>query len=195
MKKLFALLLAVAMILTLTACGDKGSDKGVSNNAEDVAKAIAKAEVYSDIKEMKTLWAYDYEAELKDEALEEFDSEEEFFEALGDEYDEEITSWNDAFAVVKKSEREYLEDRYGEDFTVTVSVEESVEMDEDELADTIAELIDDHEDYVNESDLSKVKEGMIVTVTVVVKGENQENENSSDVYLIKVGGKWKVAYF
>ena len=194
MKKLLALLLAMAMILTLTACGgDKDDDKGVANKPEEVAKAFVKAELYNDVKELKGLWAYDYEAMIKDETLDEYGTEADFFEEAGEEYGEDINSWNDAYAVVKKYQKEYMEERYGKDFKVSITVTDTVEMDEDELAWTVEDLIDSYEDYVDESDLNKVKEGVIVTVDIVIEGDEGEDEETYDVYLIKVDGKWKVA--
>ena len=194
MKKLLALLLAMAMILTLTACGgDKDDDKGVANKPEEVAKAFVKAELYNDVKELKGLWAYDYEAMIQDETLDEYGTEEDFFEEAGEEYGEDINSWNDAYAMVKKLQKEYMEERYGKGFKVTVSADKSIKMDEDELDDLIDDLKDEYEGYVNRSDLNDVQEGVIVPVTIVIKGDNQEQEQTYGVYVIKLGKKWKVA--
>ena len=194
MKKWLALLLAVTMVLTLTACGDKkDDDKGTANKPEEVAKAFVKAELYNDIKEVKGLWVYDYEGMLKDETLEEYGTEEDFFEEISEEYGEDINSWNAAYAQVKKLQKEYMEERYGENFKLSVSADEPIEMDEDELEYLIDDLEDEYEGYIDESALKEVKEGVIVPVTITIKGDNQEQEQTYGVYVIKMGKKWKVA--
>lgn len=194
MKKLFALLLAVAMLLTLTACGDKDKgDKGVANNPEAVAKAFVKAELLQDVREVKDLYAYDYEAELKDEAIDEFGDEETFFEEFGEEIGEKISSWNAAYAAAKKMYKEQLEEEFGK-YTLSVSVTDTIEMDEDELEDVKGDLEDYVSDgYLSAKDWKSIEEGVIVTVEIVIEGEEDEEESIFDVYLVKVDGKWKVA--
>ena len=193
MKKLFALLLAMAMILTLTACGDKGSDKGVANKPEDVAKAFVKAEALNDMNEMKGLYVHDYEAEMKADALDEYGDEETFFEEFSEEMGEEIKSWNAAFAAVKKMYKEQLEEMYGK-YTLSVDVTDTIEMDEDELEDIKYDLEDYISDgYLSEKDWNNIKAGVIVTVELAIEGEENEDKVAYDVYLVKVGSKWKVA--
>ena len=193
MKKLFALFLAIAMILTLTACGDKkDDDNGVANKPEDVAKAFVKAETLQDVRELKGLYAYDYEAELKDETIDEYGDEETFFEEFGEEIGEEINSWNSAYAAVKKMYKEQLETVYGK-YTLSVSAVDTTKMDEDALA----ALKGDMEDYVSDGYLSakdweSIKEGATVRVKVVIDGEEDTDTSHYDVCLVKIGSKWKV---
>lgn len=198
MKKLFALLLAVAMMLTLTACGDKDDDKGVANKPEDVAEAYVKAQIQKDVKAIKPLCFYDFEQELKDEALDEFGSEEEFFEEFGEQCDADIKSWNDAFRTIKKQSQSNLEAVYGEGFRLSAKAGKTTEMTEEDLEDLKEFLEDDYGDYFDPDDLDAIKEGVTVQVTITYSftdedGEKGESKQDYEASVIKVGSKWKVA--
>ena len=195
MKKLLALLLAIAMLATLCACGkkDKDSDKGGSNDPEAVAEAFAEAYELEDYAALIDLYAYDFEAELKDDALDYYDSEDEFFEEMSDEYDEKITSWKGAYKAVLKEADEYLKGEYGDDYKLKVKATDTEELDEDEIEDIIDYLLDECDGYVDEDAVKDIDEAMDVTVETSISGEDGEDSSTLIVTVVKIDGKWKVA--
>ncbi len=193
MKKLLALLLAIAMLATLCACGKKGDDeKGVKNDPEAVAEAFVEAMELDDIASLIDLYAYDYEAVVQDDALDEYDSEEDFFEAISEEYGEDIDSWKDAYKAVLKESKEYLKDAYGSDYKIKVKASDTVDLDEEELEEVKEDLFD-YDDYIDQDKVEEIEEAKEVTVDASISGEDGEDEGTVVVVVVKYDGKWKVA--
>lgn len=198
MKKLFALLLAVAMLLTLTACGDKKEDDGVANKPEDVAEEFVKGMMNSDFNRIFNLYAFDYEEALQGESLEYYDDKEAFFEEMSDQYDEEITSWSQLYQIAKQETKAELEEDFGKGYKITVKAGDVVDMGDEDLDELIDEVDDDYGDYTSMRDLKDAEEGKIVTVIITIKGEDEdgedvEEEKTYEIYMLKMNGKWKVA--
>ena len=193
MKKLLALLLAVAMLVTLcTACDKKSKSEGSANDPESVAEDFAKAIEAQDHASLFDLYAYDYEAYLQESTLDEYDSEDDFFEELSEMYDEEIDSWKDAYKAVLNRNKDQLEDEYGSDYKIKAKASDTVDLDEDELEEVKEDLLD-WDDYIDEDEIEKIKDAKKITVDATISGEDGEDEGTVVVIVVKYDGKWKVA--
>lgn len=173
--------------------GDGDDDEKEAASAEDVAVDFVKAEVLEDYVSQFDLAVFDYEAMLKDNVLNNYDSEDEFFEEMSDEYDENITSWKKVFSVILKDAKEYFEDTYGDDYKLKVKATDTEELDEDEIEEVIDYLLDECDGYVDEDALENIKEAMNVTVEVSVSGSRDDDAYTIIVTVVKIDGKWKVA--
>lgn len=197
MKKLLALLLAIAMLATLCACGkkDKDSDKGGSNDPEAVAEAFAEADILEDLKAQFDLTAYDYETMYKEDWLDDYgcDDEDEFFEELSEDYDEDISSWNDWYKRKLNNAKESYKDYYGDDYKLKVKATDTEELDEDEIEDIIDYLLDECDGYIDEDAVEDIEEAMNVTVEASISGEDGEDSGIMYVTVVKIDGTWKVA--
>ena len=119
MKKLICVLLALVMVLSLTACGANGSHKSV-------VKTLFASIEKGDAEKMLSLFP--------EEVLEAME------ENLGDE-DEVLEYFEDAM----DSLMDEFEDMYGDDIKITYEIEDEDELDEDD----IDEIIDFYEEYLD----------------------------------------------
>ncbi|MBQ3202524.1 MAG: hypothetical protein IJB36_02645 [Clostridia bacterium] len=193
MKKLLALLLAVAMLVTLcAACDKKSKNEGSANDPESVAEKFVKAIEARDHASLFDLYACDYEAYMQDNTLEDYDSEEDFFEDISEMYDEEIDSWKDAYKAVLNRNKDQLEDKYGSDYKIKAKASDAVDLDEEELEEVKEDLLD-WDDYIDEDEVEKIKDAKKITVDASISGEDGEDEGTVVVIVVKYDGKWKVA--
>ena len=185
MKKLFALLLAVVMTLSLCACG--------GGKPEEAAEKFAKAMIENDVKALYGMWCYNAEKLMKESVEEYAEDEDEMFEMFEYVYGAEIESWDDLYDAMQESTEEDLIDTYGEDYKIKVEIDDEDKMDEGDIDDVKDALEDDYEDYIDEDKLDKVKKGYIYTVIVTIEGEEDEQEFEYEVSVIKYDGEWKIA--
>ena len=97
--------------------------------------------------------------------------EDDFFEAMSDKYDENITSWGSFFKAKNKSDKETIEDLV-EKYKITTEVTRTKDI-------SVKKLLKEN---------SRLIEGL----EAKVKGEDQTVRNTYDMYLVKIGGAWKV---
>ena len=116
--------------------------------------------------------------------------EDDFFEAMSDKYDENITSWGSFFKAKKKSDKETIEDLV-EKYKITTEVTRTKDISVKKLLKENSCLIEGLEakGLIDRDDISAAKE---IVVKMKVKGEDQTVRNTYDMYLVKIGGAWKV---
>ena len=116
--------------------------------------------------------------------------EDDFFEAMSDKYDENITSWGSFFKAKNKSDKETIEDLV-EKYKITTEVTRTKDISVKKLLKENSLLIEGLEakGLIDRDDISAAKE---IVVKMKVKGEDQTVRNTYDMYLVKIGGAWKV---
>ena len=116
--------------------------------------------------------------------------EDDFFEAMSDKYDENITSWGSFFKAKNKSDKETIEDLV-EKYKITTEVTRTKDISVKKLLKENSRLIEGLEakGLIDRDDISAAKE---IVVKMKVKGEDQTVRNTYDMYLVKIGGAWKV---
>ena len=116
--------------------------------------------------------------------------EDDFFEAMSDKYDENITSWGSFFKAKNKSDKETIEDLVGK-YKITTEVTRTKDISVKKLLEENSRLIEGLEakGLIDRDDISAAKE---IIVKMKVKGEDQTVRNTYDMYLVKIGGAWKV---
>ena len=119
-----------------------------------------------------------------------YDDEDDFFEAMSDKYDENITSWGSFFKAKNKSDKETIEDLVGK-YKITTEVTRTKDISVKKLLEENSRLIEGLEakGLIDRDDISAAK-GIVVKMKV--KGEDQTVRNTYDMYLVKIGGAWKV---
>ena len=138
----------------------------------------------------------DYQAFFEEEDYgdkEERNSLFEYYEEYAEELNVDVTieDWDDFYSAFKKIGKAQNEEEFGEDYKITVEVDETIEIDDDDLEDIIEMYKDDHyEDYV---DVDLIEEGVKVYVDVEIEGENSDSYTLS-VWVVKYDGKWKAVY-
>ena len=146
------------------------------NNPSSVAKRYIQA-FYTDDKTATSLWAFDFNAIR----LSEYDgSEEEFFEAMSDEYSADISSWNDFYKAVDSSFQEQLEDEYGE-YKVTTEVTRTKDI-------SVKKALERDINF----DTDSISDACVVTAKAKITGEDEIERTKIDVYVVKIGGSWGV---
>lgn len=203
MKKVLALLLAAVMLLSFTACGDndskkdkdnnKGGNQTVANDAEAIAEAAILATQMEDYRAMIDLCFFDYAGHLKKGALEEFDSESEFFEMMGTQYDTTIKSWDDVFTAVYNAAKKSCAEYYGKDYKTSTKVIRSRDLTKDKLAELTAEWATEYGGFYDAAKLAAVTEAKEITVKATIKGSEGEDSVNFIAIVIKYDGQWKAA--
>lgn len=156
------------------------------NNPSSVAKRYVQA-FYTDDKAATSLWAFDFNAIR----LSEYDgSEEEFFEAMSDEYSADISSWNDFYKAVDSSFQEQLEDEYGE-YKVTTEVTRTKDISVKKALEDCAVWVKILERDIN-FDTDSISDACVVTAKAKITGEDEIERTKIDVYVVKIGGSWGV---
>lgn len=169
---------AVVVIVVAIALLGRGSAASVAKRYCDGFVGNAKVQA--------GLTAYDWKARQ----LGYYDDEDDFFEAMSDKYDENITSWDSYFKVKNKSDKETIEDLVGK-YKITTEVTRKKDISVKKLLEENSSLIKklEAERLIDRDDISAAKE---IIVKMKVKGEDQTIRNTYDMYLVKIGGAWKV---
>ena len=156
------------------------------NSATSVAKRYVTG-YYENDKLASSLWVYDYEALL----LTDYDGDEEaFFEDMSDEYDADITSWNEYYKAVDTYWKEYWEDSYGK-YKVSVDVVRSKDISVRKLMEDESGAISYLEENLN-FDSDKISAAKIVTVKGKLAGEDDIKRDKFEIYMVKIGFTWHV---
>lgn len=118
------------------------------------------------------------------------DDEDDFFKAMSDQYDEDITSWGSFFKAKNKSDKETIEDLVGK-YKITTEVTRTKDISVKKLLKENSRLIEGLEakGLIDRDDISAAKE---IIVKMKMEGEDQTVRNTYDMYLVKIGGAWKV---
>lgn len=183
-KSLLVPLLIIAAVVVVAICAAVFFI--TRNSATSVAKRYVTG-YYENDKLASSLWAYDYEALI---LLDYGGDEEVFFEAMSDEYDADITSWNEYYKAVDTYFKEYWEDNYGK-YKVSVEVVRSKDI-------SVRRLLDDESDaisYLEENlnfDSDKISAAKIVTVKGKLAGEDDIMREKFEIYMVKIGLTWRV---
>ena len=183
-KSLLVPLLIIAAVVVVAICAAVFFI--TRNSATSVAKRYVTG-YYENDKLASSLWAYDYEALI---LLDYGGDEEVFFEAMSDEYDAGITSWNEYYKAVDTYFKEYWEDNYGK-YKVSVEVVRSKDI-------SVRRLLDDESDaisYLEENlnfDSDKISAAKIVTVKGKLAGEDDIMREKFEIYMVKIGLTWRV---
>lgn len=183
-KSLLVPLLIIAAVVVVAICAAVFFI--TRNSATSVAKRYVTG-YYENDKLASSLWAYDYEALI---LLDYGGDEEVFFEAMSDEYDADITSWNEYYKAVDTYFKEYWEDNYGK-YKVSVEVVRSKDI-------SVRRLLDDESDaisYLEENlnfDSDKISAAKIVTVKGKLAGEDDIKRDKFEIYMVKMGLVWRV---
>lgn len=183
-KSLLVPLLIIAAVVVVAICAAVFFI--TRNSATSVAKRYVTG-YYENDKLASSLWAYDYEVLL---LLDYGGDEEVFFEAMSDEYDADITSWNEYYKAVDTYFKEYWEDNYGK-YKVSVEVVRSKDI-------SVRRLLDDESDaisYLEENlnfDSDKISAAKIVTVKGKLAGEDDIMREKFEIYMVKIGLTWRV---
>lgn len=155
------------------------------SSPESVAERYCKA-WYTDAKTESSLLACDWQEYL----LHNYDDEEEFFEEMGDYYYADIASWGDYYKAVDASQKEELEDTYGE-FELTAEATKTKDMSLNKLQEELSYWLDALEEYTS-FDRDSISDVKLVTVKVKISGEDDTNRATWLVYTVKIGSSWKV---
>ena len=205
--KWLALLMSLVLLCgCLTACGDDvakkdksksdkttQSGKAEGDTAATVAEDFAKAFTIWDMASMIDLYAFDYEAALQEDALENYEDEDALFADLSEEYGTDILNWQDAYAAVLKENEEYFADYFGEGYTMTVKITDTETLDAAALSDVMDGLLEDYGDFIDEAKAKAVSKGKKVYLTITVSGDVKEDSEALIITVVTYDGEWKVA--
>lgn len=179
-KKLLILVPVVVAVVTL--CVLLGS-----RSPESVAERYAKAYL-TDEKTVAKLKAYDYQKYL----CYSYDGDEEaFFETNSDYFGEDISGWNEYYKAYDAIRKESLEDTYGE-FKVTAETTRTKDISIKKLEEDRSGWLDRLEERYEAFDRDDIQDAKIVTVKLKIKGEDDSDRESMEVYLVKIHGSWRV---
>lgn len=168
MKKLFAVILAAVMALSLAACG--GEEK-VSTYEDTIAKFV-QAQADMDIRAMLDLMPEQFVTYmLEEEGYSEEDLEE--FIAEFDEYFQEA--------------KEYMAEYLGEEWEATYQIASE----ENYLNEDLEDVNDYYEELGFDMEVTAAKE---VEVVVEYKGTEESETMDLDMYLVEIDGVWYIHY-
>ena len=119
--------------------------------------------------------------------------EESFFEKASDEYDADIHSWRDYYKEKNIYLQEELEDAYGV-YQITTEATRVKNISINKLLDEEWEWINTLEG-MNAFDSDTISAAKVVTVKCKVKGEDEVERTTLDVFVVKTGAMWKVLDF
>jgi len=147
MKKIICVLLALVMMLSLTACGANGSYKAV-------VKTMVKSMEDCDAEKMLKLFP------------------EEVMEILYENYDDDIDELIEELEDSMKDTMDYYEDEYGRNIKLSFEIDDADELDEDELDD----LMDNYYDYMDvDIEIKKAYELEVELIIEGKKDEDSED--------------------
>ena len=219
-KRLLALLLAVAMLVTLCACNKNASDKessekassekessdkessdktssnkNSSKSAESAAESYVKATIEGDTKTLLSLMLGDYQAYFEEEVYGDKKDRNSLFEVY-EEYAEEldldvtIEDWNDYYSALKKIAAAQNEEEYGEGYSISYRVVETKKIRSSDLEDIQDKY--DTDAYEDYIDVDLIEEGKKVYVRIFIDSDDSPEAYIYTVYVVKYDGKWKV---
>ena len=169
-----ALLVIVAAVIFL-----------VHNSPTSVAKRYVKG-FYTNEQAFVSSLAFDYKAYL----LYDYDgSEDEFFEAMSDLYEVDISSWRDYYKAVDEDSREGLEDSFGK-YKVTAEATRTKEKSVDWLRLKTHGWLGTLEEEAG-FDHDSIKAVRLVTVKLKIAGDKIKRE-TCDVIVVRTGLFWGV---
>ena len=153
---------------------------------KSVAERYLSAYIYDNHSTLAKLSAYDY----KEYLMRNYDDEEEYFEAMSDDLDEDITSWSQFSKICVANRKEDIEDEYGKyklTFDATRVKDLSAKKLESEFGGYTLNLLEDYDFDIDDYDGGKV-----VTVKVKLTGEDDNEKETAEVILVRSGLTWKV---
>lgn len=161
-------LLIVIIIWSLVSCGvfKPGYEKAFSNYCKAMQEGDGKL-LYN-----TTVDPYILEGMLEGERSD-YDEEQDVI----DEYTDRAESQRDA-----------LEDEYGEHLKITYKIRKTTEYTQSEIED-IAAYLEERYDY----DASDVQDVVTLRVRMTIEGEDDRESDTTEVAMMKVRGKWYVA--
>ena len=177
MKKLLAILLALAMVLTLGACGsdkkdkDDKEDKGDKKGGSGYEQALDMALEYFFHNETKNV------KKLIPEFMMEAWAEEEGM-ALDETYD---------YLIMEAEDNQTFHEDYG--IEVEYTIEETEKLDADDLEELLEDVADVYAEYLSMDDFGDEGYYAYVTSEVYEEGELIE-EGDYDVCMIQIDGGW-----
>lgn len=180
LPKLIAIAAAVVVVAVLLIALLAGS------GPKAVAKKYVMNSLAGNVDASRKLLAYDSKEYLFDY----YGDEEDFYEKMGDRYDEDIESWKDYCKAVAAYYKENYEDEYGK-YKITAEVTKVKDLSEKKLKEAVGDgLFERYEDFGLDED--KISKGAEVTVKARIDGEDDDAKFVYTVYLGKIGGSWKV---
>lgn len=193
-KKTCLILLAVIVVIGCIV------SFSVYSSPKAVAERYLKASLLQDNAVVSKLTAYDfkeYSRVFVPYASAKFDEkdrpdDETLFEKCSNWYDEDISSWNELFAVQNKLQIEEFEDEWGE-FKVTVEVTREKNISSKKAKSELADWLEMIEDLLK-FDPDVIDECKVITAKIKLIGEDETDRGTAQVYLCKVDGAWKVLY-
>lgn len=196
-KKWICLILALAMVCGLCACGEEDTPVTPSTNYEQVAERFIEAYYLRDYATRFSLTFYEARRHWEDGAIADNGSAEAFFaEAQKQAQEKGVEVTVDSFDSYYTAYHQFIlqdcQDIYG-DHTVTVKATESKKLESDllaELVNTQLEAID--ADYIDEDALRAVTDAYMVSVTLTIDGEKKEHTADYSVYVVWHNNNWWV---
>lgn len=132
-------------------------------------------------------FAYDYyESLLKSNDM----TAEEYFEEKGEDYDEDISSWNDYIKVMRKHLDERWIDLLGK-YKITAEATKETDMSMKKLKSEVGDRWIERLESRGLLDFDTFTAGKKVIVKAKIAGEDDIERRTCEIYLVKAGG-WKV---
>lgn len=182
-KKRYILIAAAIAVVLLVVVGIVLLSSG--GGAEAAAEKFIES-FYTDEKKAESMYAYDVHAYILYGGA----TEEEFFELAGDEYDADITSWNDYYKAVDTYWQEHLEDEFGEGFKITAEATKTRDKSVKKLFEEKPFAVQLEEKGLFDRD--QIKDVKEVTVKRKITGEDSIERAKYTVYMVKIDSGWKV---
>ena len=176
------------VVIAILVCA--ASATGIFSSAESVALKFVKATADFDAKTVSKYLAYDIKAiRLYNSDCE--DDEEAFFDKMSDEYEEDISNWNDYFKAMHDSSFEDFVDLFG-DYTISCEVSRSKDISEKKVKDDYSYELSKYEKRAG-LDIDDIGAGKIITV----KGKYETEDEgivrfTYEVVVVKCSNTWKV---
>ena len=187
---LIAILLIAGIVLAVIFLGGKSKkkdgEKSSTSTPESVAEAFMTANFEGDMKKQYNYYVISAEksAEYYADKMG-FSSVEEYLEDMG--YD----SVDELLEEEGEKQREDYEDDFGKGYTCSAEADEVTDLEGKDF-DEVIERLEKYEDYI---DLDSIEEACEVSGTVTFTcNEEVVEERDGSVILVKIDGKWKVAY-
>ena len=203
MKKLLALLLAMVMLLALSACGNKAEEQpsptdGTPDEVLSVAETFLEAYYLRDYATKFSMYLYDARKQWEDAAIKNLGSAEEFFATAQKQAEEKgidvtVDSFDSYYAAYHRFILADCESIYGA-YTVTTTATASVKMSADLLPQFRDNLLaGPSKDYMDAAVLNSINEVYTVTVNIVIDGEKKDYNENYLVYVVRYNNQWLVA--
>ena len=184
-KKNIKRIIAIVAVLALIIGGAVGYIS--YNSPKAVAERFALADLRGGPVNAGKYLAYDYcERLLKSSDM----TAEEYFEEMGEEYSEDIASWNDYLKVMRNEMDEKLLDLVGK-YKITVEATKETDLSTKKLKSEVGERWIAYLESKGLFDFDTFTAGKKVIVKAKVAGEDDIFRETFEIYLVKAGG-WKV---